>query len=76
MMRVEVNMNESIRGVVSAFASQKNISMPQAYKRLIVYGLAVSDVDSPMFRPDVDLNEDILKISRLDESEYELTIHE
>ena len=69
-------MNESIRGVVSAFASQKNISMPQAYKRLIVYGLAVSDVDSPMFRPDVDLNEDILKISRLDESEYELTIHE
>ena len=76
MMRVEVNMNESIRGVVSAFASQREISMPEAYKRLIVCGLAVSDFDSPMFRPDVDLNEDILKISGLDESEYELTIHE
>lgn len=75
MMRVEINMDESIRGVVSAFATQNNITMPEAYKELIINGLAVSNVDSPTFRPDVDLKDDVLKLSKLDEDDYELTIN-
>lgn len=74
MMRVEINMDDSIRGLVAKYASESDKTMPEAYKDLIIYGLTISDVDFPTFNPDVDIGEDALTVNDMDEEEYEITI--
>jgi len=75
-MRVEVNMTDAIRGLVAKYSNETGKTMPESYRDLLVYGLIVSDVDFSTFRPETDLNEDLLKIAELDEDEYELVIEE
>lgn len=76
MMRVEVNMDDSIRGLIAKYADETNMTMPSAYRELMVYGLLVSEVEYPTFKPDVDINEDAIRIAKMNEDEYELTIKE
>jgi len=74
MMRVEINMDDSVRGLVAKYASEKGVTMPEAYKELIMNGLVVSDVEFPTFSPDVDINDDIVAISGMDNTEYDLVL--
>jgi len=74
MMRVEVNMSKSIRGLVDKYASEKNVTMPEAYKQLIMNGLVVSDVEYPTFNPDVEISDDVIELSKMEEGEYEIVI--
>jgi hypothetical protein len=74
MMRVEISMDDSVRGLVAKYASETDKTMPEAYKDLIINGLVISEVDFPTFSPDVNIDEDALKINRMDEEEYEITM--
>ena len=74
MMRVEINMDESVRGLVSKYANETDKTMPEAYRELIIYGLLVSEVDFPTFSPNVAINDDAIEIATMDEENYELTI--
>lgn len=74
MMRVEISMDDSVRGLVAKYASETDKTMPEAYKDLIINGLVISDVDFPTFSPDVDINDDALTISHMDDDDYEITV--
>jgi len=74
MMRVEINMDDSIRGLVAKYSNEKGVTMPEAYKDLIIYGLVISDVEFPTFSPDVSIDENVVEAAQLDESEYEIVI--
>jgi hypothetical protein len=74
MMRVEINMDDSIRGLVAKYSNEKGVTMPEAYKDLIIYGLVISEVDFPTFSPDVSINDDILEAAKLNEDEYEIVV--
>ena len=67
-------MDDSVRGLVAKYASETDKTMPEAYKDLIINGLVISEVDFPTFSPDVNIDEDALKINRMDEEEYEITM--
>lgn len=54
MMRVEVNIDEPIRGVIAKYARENNLTMPSAYAELLQKGLVVSDVDSSKLKFEVD----------------------
>jgi len=73
-MRVEINMDDSIRGLVAKYSNEKGVTMPEAYKDLIIYGLVISDVEFPTFSPDVSIDENVVEAAQLDESEYEIVI--
>lgn len=70
MMRVEVNMGKSIRGLVSQYASEKGLTMPEAYKELIINGLVISDVEFAAFNPEVDIDDDLIKASTVEKDDY------
>jgi hypothetical protein len=70
MMRVEINMDESIRGLVSQYSSEKDITMPEAYKDLIINGLVISDVNFPAFNPEVDIDDELVKASNVKKDDY------
>ena len=74
MMRVEIDIDDSVRGLVAKYADETDQSMPQAYKELILYGLEISDVEFPTFSPDVDLPDDIQKISNMSEDDYDIIV--
>jgi hypothetical protein len=76
MMRVEINMDDSVRGLVAKYGNEEDKTMPEAYSSLIMYGLIVSSVDFPTFRPNVDLDEDIMKVATMDSQDYEIVIDE
>lgn len=69
-MRVEVNMDESVRGLVSQYSSEKGITMPEAYKDLIINGLVISEVSFPAFNPEVNIDDEIVKASSVDKDDY------
>lgn len=71
-----MNMNASFRGLVDQYAEETGKTMPQAYKDLMEAGLAVVDVDLDNFEPDVNLPEEIEKVTQLDNGKYELVITE
>lgn len=73
-MRVEVNMTEAVRGLVSKYSSETGKTMPESYRDLLVYGLIVSDMDLDSFAPQTDLDEDVVKVANLDEDEYKLIV--
>lgn len=50
MKRVEVNMDGVLRGRVEKYANEQDLSMPQAYARLLEIGL--DSLDS--IQPDTD----------------------
>jgi len=74
MMRVEINMDDSVRGIVAKYASETDKTMPEAYRDLIIQGLVISDVEFPTFSPDVSIDEDALKVKEMDSDEYEITM--
>jgi len=74
MMRVEINMDDSIRGLVAKYSNEKGVTMPEAYKDLIIYGLVISDVDFPTFSPNVSIDDSVVEAAQLDESEYDIVI--
>lgn len=74
MMRVEINMDDSVRGIVAKYASETDKTMPEAYRDLIIQGLVISDVEFPTFSPDVSIDEDALKVNGMDSGEYEITM--
>jgi len=74
MMRVEINMDDSIRGLVAKYYNEKGVTMPEAYKDLIIYGLVISDVEFSTFSPDVSINDDLVEVAQLDEGEYEIVV--
>lgn len=76
MMRVEVNMDKSTRGLVDEYASQTDKTMPEAYKDLIIHGLAISEVEFPTFSPDVNIDEDVLEVNQMDDEEYEIILED
>lgn len=45
MKRVEVAITDTSRGMVSEYGNKKDLSMPRAYAKLILLGLAATDVD-------------------------------
>ena len=74
MMRVEINIDESVRGLVSKYASEKSVTMPEAYGELVINGLAVSDVEFPTFSPDVPIDDELIEASNMDSDEYEIEL--
>ncbi|EGQ44079.1 MAG: hypothetical protein J07AB43_01420 [Candidatus Nanosalina sp. J07AB43] len=76
MMRVEINMGKSIRGLVSQYANEKHITMPEAYKQLIINGLVVSDVEFPAFRPDVDIDDELVKAASVNKDDYRIVFED
>lgn len=74
MMRVEISMDETVRGLVSKYASEKGVTMPKAYQELILNGLVISDVEFPTFSPDVDIDDQVLTISKMEPDEYEIVM--
>jgi hypothetical protein len=54
MMRVEVNIDEPIRGAIAKYARENNMTMPSAYAELLQKGLVVSDVDTAKVKLEVD----------------------
>jgi len=74
MMRVEINMDDSVRGLVAKYAKETDQTMPEAYRDLMIKGLVISDVDFPTFNPDVDIDDDVVELSNMDEDEYELVV--
>lgn len=76
MMRVEVNMDDSIRGLVAKYAKETDKTMPEAYRELIIHGLAISEVEFPTFSPNVEVNEDLVKASHMDEEEYDIILQD
>lgn len=75
-MRVEINIDQPARGLVSKYANVEDKTMPQAYGELLLIGLVASDVSSPAFSPDVDMDDDIMEISKRDSDEYSIEFHD
>lgn len=74
MMRVEVNMDDSIRGLVAKYAKETDQTMPEAYRELMVKGLVISEVEFPTFNPEVGIDDDVLDVADMDKDEYELVL--
>jgi len=45
MMRVEVNMDEPLRGIIAKYAKDNGVSMPTAYSELMQKGILVSELE-------------------------------
>jgi hypothetical protein len=54
MMRVEVSIDEPIRGVIAKYARNNNMTMPSAYADLLKKGLVVSDIDTSKMELEID----------------------
>jgi len=53
-MRVEINMDQSFRGIVAKVAEEKGLTMPQAYRYLMERGLESKDYPLPQNLVTVD----------------------
>lgn len=74
MMRVEINMGVNFRGMVEKYAKDNDLSMPEAYRRLIEAGLIANGVDLDVIENKVKLPGDVQTVLELDDSEYEIVI--
>lgn len=74
MMRVEIQMSRSFRGLVDQYAQEKGKTMPEAYRDLLEIGLLVADVEIENFSPRIDIENDAVEIADREEEEYELVL--
>lgn len=67
MMRVEISIDKAFRGYIEQYSDATEVTMPQAYRDLLVIGLVCSDVDFNM----LPVNED--DVSELIDDDIEVS---